>query len=75
MGEKPRIGDMVIYHLAEQDFEINGHRDHPAVVCGVWSPDLVNLRVLSDGAGVDWRTSVPRKGTQVKGAACWEARE
>lgn len=69
---KVRLGDMVIYHTAAGEPPINGHYRHPAVVCAVWSEDVVNLRVLTDGAGVEWRTSVPRVGTQAATAACWE---
>jgi len=37
----------------------NGADECPAVVCRVWSADMVNLRVLHDSNAIDWWTSVP----------------
>lgn len=62
---KPSIGRIVIYHLMEnspENVELcqqNGNpHELPAVIVRVWSDNLVNLKVLTDGPYDIWVTSV-----------------
>lgn len=67
---KPTIGRMVVYTATEDDKQqmrdmenCNVQDQLPAVVVAVWGDDenaLVNLKVLLDGEGDVWRTSIPR---------------
>ena len=51
----PYIGQIV---LAPADPNVNNGADTaPAVITRVWSEQVVNLRILLDGAGVLWKTS------------------
>jgi hypothetical protein len=53
---KPSIGRIV---LAPADPATNNGADvAPAIITRVWSDNLVNVRVLLDGQGIEWRTSV-----------------
>ena len=58
---KPTIGRIVIFHLADyQKASVNGNKSDtlPAVVVKVWSPLMVNLKVMTDGQNDLWVTSV-----------------
>ena len=72
---KPTIGRIVIYHVpvSEITSEINFAKDLPAVIVRVWSDELVNLKVITDGPEDLWKTSVPigEKG----GSWSWPVKE
>jgi hypothetical protein len=56
---KPTIGRVVIYHFHSQELtENNNSIEAPAIIVRVWSDDMVNLKVLNDGANNSWKTSV-----------------
>ncbi len=67
---KPSIGRIVIYKLTEADrkkLEIhqssmdggcNVSTELPAIVVAVWSDTCVNLRVLTDGTQIWWKSSI-----------------
>lgn len=67
----PAIGDRVVVVYADHEREINGTRRHPAVVTRVWSPTVLNLRAITDGAGIDWLPSVPHASLADAGARRW----
>jgi hypothetical protein len=63
----PTLGRIVLYH--EGDWEgpsgasmewrgTNGHREHPAIITGVWSDTCVNLMVFFDAKAPAVRTSM-----------------
>lgn len=54
--QKPSIARLVIVSM--DPARNNGANEAPAVITRVWSDTLINVRVLSDGDGVEWRTSV-----------------
>jgi len=54
--QKPSIGRIVIVP-ANPDLN-NGATEAPAVITRVWSDELINVKVLGDNDGVEWRTSV-----------------
>jgi hypothetical protein len=68
--QKPSIGRIVTYVLAENDAQYinatatshNTARDgdeYPAMVVRVWDDSSVNLQVFYDGSGSHWATSRP----------------
>lgn len=69
---KPTIGRIVIYELAGSEFNNNGATEAPAMVVRVFDDGKVNLKVLADGPGDAWRTSVI-EGT-APGTWHWPAR-
>lgn len=69
------LGDTVIFVQAPHETPINGTREHPAVICRLWSEWVANLRVLTDGAAIEWRTSVKREDRAEPGQAHWRPRE
>lgn len=54
----PTIGHIVIYGLAQSEPDVNGAREHPAMITRAWNDEMVNLVVFFDGAGPQIRTSV-----------------
>lgn len=52
----PSLGRIVIVPADPQTN--NGADEAPAIVTRVWSPELINVRVLLDAPDVEWRTSV-----------------
>lgn len=59
----PTVGKIVIYALPiGSTLSNNGAKEAPAVVCRVFEPGTphqkLNLRVLLDGEGTLWETSV-----------------
>lgn len=61
---KVKIGDVVSYKTTKADRakmkakkECNEAKEIPAIVVAVW-PDSVNLKVLLDGNGEMWKTSI-----------------
>jgi len=53
---RPSIGRIV---LVPMDPSLNNGADvAPAVICRVWNDTTVNVRVLGDGPGTEWRTSL-----------------
>jgi len=53
---KPSLGRVVLARV--NPAENNGSDVAPAIITRVWSDVLVNVRVLLDGEGILWRTSV-----------------
>jgi hypothetical protein len=51
---KPKLGQIVVYK-----YEDTKKADCPAVIVRVVSGTLVNLRLLEDAPGMDWKQSVP----------------
>lgn len=66
---KPSIGRIVIYKFSDYEkcSHTNGADECPAVIVGVWSETCVNLKLLTDGPGVPWVTSI----TQGDGQRQW----
>ncbi|MFJ2477127.1 hypothetical protein ACIOWI_29835 [Streptomyces sp. NPDC087659] len=56
MAQQPSIGRIV--HVPMDPATNNGADVAPAVITRVWSETCVNVRVLSDGHAIEWRTSV-----------------
>ncbi len=60
--KKPKMGDIVILHLAEGDtIQNNYSKEMPAIVVASWNdqqPFLCNLKGIPDGTGTIWRTSI-----------------
>jgi len=60
--KQPKVGDVVILHLAEYDqIQNNQAKELPAIVSRVFfdgPPFTINLKGLPDGPGTIWRTSV-----------------
>ena len=52
---KPTVGRII--HTLVDPARNNGADVAPAIITRVWSDTSVNLRVLYDGASVDWVTS------------------
>jgi hypothetical protein len=52
----PAVGDVVL--VAADPAENNGTTTAPAIVTRVWSATTINARVLHDGPGHSWRTSL-----------------
>ena len=69
-----QLGDTVIFRQGAHETPINGHLDHPAIVCRVWNEAVVNLRILTDGASIEWRTSIVHADRAQPGQACWRER-
>lgn len=53
---QPSLGRIVI--VPADPAVNNGGAEAPAVITRVWSPGMVNVRVLLDGRDVLWRTSL-----------------
>ncbi len=68
---RPTIGDRVIVIYGDDEPEINGTRIHPAIVTRVWTPHTINVRVLTDGAAVEWLRAVPHESVADPGARRW----
>jgi len=67
MSQNPTIGRIVIYKTTEEDREnmknnpeSNIQEELPAVVVAVWGPDMVNLKVITDGNEDLWVCSSER---------------
>lgn len=60
MDRPVTIGSIVVFKFCENERnQQNNYATYaPAVITRVWSGTCVNLRILADGPGVDWRTSV-----------------
>lgn len=60
--KQPKLGDIVILHLADGDtIQNNNAKELPAIVSRVFfegPPFTINLKGLPDGTGTIWRTSV-----------------
>lgn len=62
--QQPTVGRIVIYVTSDAEGEINGTREHPAIVTRNWNEgpledgSCVNLKVLCDGPDNLWATSV-----------------
>jgi len=57
----PTVGRIVIYKFNAQDAEYGIGREGetcPAIVCKVWAPQCVNLRLLPDNDKIPHRRSV-----------------
>lgn len=58
----PKLGDIVILHLADNDqIQNNYSKEMPAIVTRVFDGNphgMINMKGLPDGAGTIWRTSV-----------------
>ncbi|ELP64170.1 hypothetical protein PV735_05230 [Streptomyces turgidiscabies] len=52
----PAVGDVVL--VVADPAENNGATTAPAIVTRVWSATTINARVLHDGPGHSWRTSL-----------------
>lgn len=66
------VGDVVLVPV--DPAENNGSNVAPAVVTRVWNESTVNVRVLFDGEGIRWLTSlvyVDSLDDAVPGAAVW----
>lgn len=70
-AREPAIGDAVVVIYAEADREINGTRMHPAIVSRVWTRHSVNVRVMTDGAGIEWLPWVPHRSIALPGGLRW----
>jgi len=61
---KTTIGRIVVYKTTKSDRETakvignNVQEELPAIIVSVWNDTLVNLRVLSDGNSLEWKTSI-----------------
>lgn len=71
----PTIGRVVNYHTTDAQRIRMKHNNNcnvsellPAIIVAVWGPYIVNLKVLLDGEGDLWATSV-QEGT---GEGQWE---
>ncbi len=64
MEPTPTIGRIVMYTPSEEEKKQmkaaggNGADTLPAVIVAVWSSTTVNLKVILDGPGDLWKTSV-----------------
>lgn len=56
--QKPSLGQVVL--VAVDPATNNGAGIAPAIVTRVWSDTVVNVRVLLDSDGLQWRTSLTR---------------
>ena len=63
--QAPSLGRVVIYRLTDAERASNlsphgnnGAAECPATIVRVFSDTCVNLKLLNDGEGVPWRTSV-----------------
>lgn len=58
--KKLKVGDIVLFKVSPNDLECsNNHATElPAIVVRVFSNDCANLRVLTDGNAMPWKTSV-----------------
>jgi hypothetical protein len=62
---KPTIGRIVIFNVPEDIRpKVNHAEQLPAIIVRVWSEDMVNLKVITDGINDIWITSV-HKGDEV----------
>jgi len=77
---KPTIGRIVIYTTTDDDknyMRINHCNvvdELPAVIVNVWGDTedaCVNLKVMLDGHGDMWKTSIPRK-SDINKDLCWD---
>ena len=61
---KVTIGRVVIFNVPEDlKPKVNFAEVLPAIVVRVWSDDVVNLKIFTDGPEDIWTTSIP-KGTE-----------
>lgn len=58
--KKLKVGDIVLFRVSPNDLECanNNVKVLPAVVVRVWNDQCANLRVLTDGNAMPWKTSV-----------------
>lgn len=54
----PQMGQTVIFRQADDESEVNGHRDHPAIITCVHTDEMVNVKVFFDNGPTADRTSV-----------------
>jgi len=71
---EPKVGQIVEYYIANHDFSEllannNTSKTCPAIITCVFTPECVNLKIIPDGEGLFWRTSVPNKAKE--GDSCW----
>jgi hypothetical protein len=72
--QKPTIGRIVQYRPTEKERELwvvqgsNDQKELPAVIVAVWSDTVVNLKVMKDGSGDVWQTSIE----QGEGEGQWD---
>lgn len=77
--KQPKVGDIVILHLADQDKTQNNYgTECPAIVTNVFGqgpPFTINLKGFPDGTGTIWRTSVMHQnaypGTVIAQGPAW----
>lgn len=69
------MGDTVIYRYAGSERRINGSLEHPAMITRVLTDSCVNLRVLTDGAGIPWKVAVLHRDHAALGDDCWHWRD
>jgi len=76
---KPTIGRIVIYRTTDADKAMfrnigcNVMEELPAVISGVWGPNVINVKVFVDGPVSDlWKTSI-NEGT-LPGQWMWPPR-
>jgi hypothetical protein len=79
--QKPSIGRIVIVPVDPRKPGTNGQTEAPAIITGVFEYPthvLVNVRVVLDGDGFEWRTSQSFADEKPEGAlpgvAWWPAR-
>lgn len=71
---KPTIGRIVTYNTSAADREVmkqklqNVQEKLPAVIVSVHGSEMVNLKVIMDGPGELWKTSVPPGESE----SCWQ---
>lgn len=57
----PHSGQIVYYHVSPHDDPDTKHNQAkllPAIIVMVWSDEVVNLKVFTDGPNDTWKTSV-----------------
>jgi len=67
---KLTIGRTVLYHVAQTDSALlrhNSAKDLPATVVAAHNDTCANLKILPDGPGDVWKTSV----CEGEGPGCW----
>jgi hypothetical protein len=70
----PRLGQIVIYRLAENVPDSDGVREFPGIITRIWTEDCVNLRVFMDDERDVCVTPVPLlPADRGEPRTCWPA--
>lgn len=54
----PTLGRIVLFRLYDNQQDINGAREFPAIITAVHSETCVNLKVFADAEANLWMTSI-----------------